>query len=265
MVEIEPFDLGQHEPAAAEDRRETVKTLSVDQQWQLISAQPCLMRIWHLLAGFLSGSLVMFVYVFGWQRHGATWPMVLPACAYAINAYATVIAFNTIGMISFVNYVGPVNGVLQMYYMIVPLFQEVRHVRYADLQIRRCNDLFIGLSETPGRLQKPFGSTIAHLVALSIDSFLTVILATSTLEAMSPVGASLLEMKSDVLWRGVIQVIRRLDSATDMEVAYILLTQVLHLTIETCRFFSVLMCDLILNLSFISTFRREAPIAARLC
>lgn len=64
-----------------------------------------------------------------------------------------------------------------------------------------------------------------HLTAISIDSFLTVILATSTLEAMSPAAGELLNMKSDVLWRGAIQVLRRLDSATDLEVSHIFLTQ----------------------------------------
>lgn len=75
-------------------------------------------------------------------------------------------------------------------------------------------------------MQKPFGRTIVHLFAIGLDSFLTLILASTTLEAMSPVGGQLLTMRGDVLWRGMVQVLRSLDSATDLEVGYILLSQV---------------------------------------
>lgn len=43
---------------------------------------------------------------------------------------------------------------------------------------------------------------------------------------MSPVGGQLLTLQGDVLWRGLKQVLRSLDNATDLEVGYILMSQV---------------------------------------
>lgn len=46
------------------------------------------------------------------------------------------------------------------------------------------------------------------------------------MEAMSPIGGQQLTFRGDVLWRGFMQVLRNLDSATDLEVGYILLSKV---------------------------------------
>lgn len=128
MASVLPSDAAAGNGAAAVDRRELLQSLSIAQQWRHISSQPRIMRLWHAVAAFGSGTLVLVVYVFGWRRHGASWLMVTPAIAYASIAYATGTAFNTVGMISPVNILGPVNGALQMYYMVYPLFQAVGQV-----------------------------------------------------------------------------------------------------------------------------------------
>lgn len=228
MAVVLPSDANAGNGVEAVDRRALLQTLSIAQQWRLISSQPRVMRLWHMAAALGTGTLVLVVYGFGWRRHGASWLMVTPAMVYALNAYITVAVFNTVGMINPINILGPVNGALQMYFMVYPLFQAVSKVWHLT---RKCTVIMKStrsLTKMSGNkllLQKPFGSTIVHLAAIGVDSFLTVILATSTLEAMSPVAGKLLNMRSDVLWRGAIQVLRMLDSATDLEVSHIFLTQ----------------------------------------
>lgn len=111
-----------------QDRREVLKGLAISEQWKLIAAQPRYMRAWHLIAGTCSGLLVLIVYVFGWRRNGASALIVLPPCLYSMGAFATVIGLNTLGLISPVNTIGPIQGVLQMFYFIFPLFQPVSKV-----------------------------------------------------------------------------------------------------------------------------------------
>lgn len=112
-----------------EDRREYLKTLAINEQWKVISLQPRIMRIWHTIACAASGLLVLVVYVFGWRRHGASWLMVVPPCVYAATAFTTMISYNINGILSLMNHFGPFQALIQMYYMVFPLFQPVSQVR----------------------------------------------------------------------------------------------------------------------------------------
>lgn len=110
------------------DRRELLRAIPINEQWKILALQPRLMRTWHALAGVGSGTLVGVVYVFGWRGQGASVLMVLPAIMYTVGAFATVAALNIQGLITPVNHVGPLQGILQMYCMVFPLFQPVHKV-----------------------------------------------------------------------------------------------------------------------------------------
>lgn len=76
-------------------------------------------------------------------------------------------------------------------------------------------------------LQRPFGSSIAHLVVCSVDMFLTNLAATLSIQVMNPSGQRMLTFKHDILLCGAIAALWRLDSMTDMEVVYIMFSKVM--------------------------------------
>lgn len=123
-----PNSQAPEQASGVEDRREYLKTLAINEQWKVISLQPGIMRVWHSIACTACGSLVLVVYVFGWRRHGASFLMVLPSCIYAATAFTTMISFNVNGVLSFMNHSGPMQALIQMYYMVFPLFQPVSQV-----------------------------------------------------------------------------------------------------------------------------------------
>lgn len=126
--------------ASFQDRREVLRRLPISEQWKLIAVQPRYMRAWHLAAGTCSAILVLIVYVYGWRRHGASTLLLLPPSLYSAFAFATMLAFNTIGMISPVNALGPLQGVIQMFYFTFPLFQPVSKVDTACPVCSSCID-----------------------------------------------------------------------------------------------------------------------------
>lgn len=75
-------------------------------------------------------------------------------------------------------------------------------------------------------MQKPFRSTAVHLITVSLDIFLTSFLATACIEVIKPSEERLLSITEDVVLGGIASAIRRLDSVTDLEVGYIILSEV---------------------------------------
>ena len=73
-------------------------------------------------------------------------------------------------------------------------------------------------------MQKPFRSIAVHLVALTVDVFLTSEL--STLSSHERSSAKPITFTKDILWQGFLMSMRRLDNATDLEVACILVVPV---------------------------------------
>lgn len=84
-------------------------------------------------------------------------------------------------------------------------------------------------------VQKPFGVTVVPLASLAISAFLTNFCATMTVELLlrkTSTGRKL-SIRQDILWRGFLLVTRRLDAATDCEVANIMLMKV-RIHSESC-------------------------------
>jgi hypothetical protein len=68
------------------------------------------------------------VYVWGWRAAGAPWLMVAPLIVYSFVAMTISICVWLFGPRCSITILGPSLAVVQMYYLIIPLFQPVHQV-----------------------------------------------------------------------------------------------------------------------------------------
>jgi hypothetical protein len=118
--------------ATADVRSDTSAQMPVLEQWGMISDTPMLLRYWHLFVACTEASITVTVHVYGWHQAGAPVAMFLPPLFSAMFDLIVAAAYwhwgPLISNATIVRVIGPVQGMLGLYTMVMPLYLPVNKV-----------------------------------------------------------------------------------------------------------------------------------------
>jgi hypothetical protein len=109
-------------------RQRFLHSLTVPKQWEYLAEQPKLLRHVNWVSIMLDVALVGVVLVYGWRLVGMPWVQIVPVFLYILMGTAFAILYYTQGPATQLNYLGMIEGALQLYAQGWPLFQRVGQV-----------------------------------------------------------------------------------------------------------------------------------------